>query len=233
MDEKKSMNTHLHVLEAYATLLKAWDDEQLRGRLRELIRLFLDHVIDRKAHHFIMFFDEDWTPKSDHISYGHDIEGSWLLCEAAEILGDSALLREVQEEAVKMAQAVHDEAIDADGGLLYEANRTGMIDTDKHWWPQAEAVVGFLNAYELSGKEHFQTAAERAWDFIDKYIVDHKHGEWFWKVSREHVPSNDQYKVDPWKCPYHNSRMCFEVMARLDSANSGGQHKVKEAGSTK
>jgi mannobiose 2-epimerase len=233
MDEKKSMNTHLHVLEAYATLLKAWDNEQLRGRLRELIRIFLDHIIDRKSHHFIMFFDEDWTPKSDHISYGHDIEGSWLLCEAAEILGDAPLQREVQDEAVKMAQAVYDEAIDADGGVLYEANRTGMIDTDKHWWPQAEAVVGFLNAHELSSKEHFQIAAERTWEFIDRYIVDHKHGEWFWKVSRERVPSNDQYKVDPWKCPYHNSRMCFEVMARLDNVNSGGQHKVKEAGSTK
>jgi cellobiose epimerase len=227
MDEKKSMNTHLHVLEAYATLLKAWDDEQLRERLRELIRILLDHIIDRKSHHFIMFFDEDWTRKSDHISYGHDIEGSWLLCEAAEILGDAALLREVQEEAVRMAQAVYDEAIDADGGLMYEANRSGIIDTDKHWWPQAEAVVGFLNAYQLSGKEHFRNAAERAWEFIRKYIVDHKYGEWFWKVSRDGVPSNDQYKVDPWKCPYHNSRMCFEVMARLDSMNSGGQKKVK------
>jgi cellobiose epimerase len=233
LDEKKSMNTHLHVLEAYATLLKAWNDEQLRRRLRELIRIFLDRIIDRKSHHFIMFFDEGWAPKSDHISYGHDIEGSWLLCEAAEILGDPALLREVQCEAVRMAQAVYDEAIDSDGALLYEADRTGIIDADKHWWPQAEAVVGFLNAHQLSGKEHFRTAAESAWDFIDKYIVDHKYGEWFWKVSRDRVPSNDQYKVDPWKCPYHNSRMCFEVMARLDSTNSSGQSKMKEAESAK
>jgi len=100
--------------------------------------------------------------------------------------------------------------------LLYEANPKGFTDTDKHWWPQAEAAVGFLNAYQLSGQEHFRAAAQKSWEFIDKYIVDHKNGEWFWKVSREGVPGNDKYKVDPWKCPYHNSRACFEVMERLD-----------------
>jgi cellobiose epimerase len=221
MDEKKSMNTHLHVMEAYANLRRVWDENEVRERLGELIELFLDHVINPKNHHFLLFFDEDWTPKSSVISFGHDIEGSWLLCEAAEIHGDSQLIDRSHKEAVRMAQAVYDEAIDSDGGLLYEAEDGKIIDSDKHWWPQSEAVVGFLNAFQLSGQEEFCTAAERSWDFIDKYIVDHKHGEWFWKVSREGLPSNDKYKVDPWKCPYHNSRTCFEVMARL---GAGGSH---------
>jgi mannobiose 2-epimerase len=215
MDEKKSMNTHLHLLEAYANLLRVWHDGTLRRRLGGLIEIFLDHIIDVNNHHFLLFFDEGWKPKSDHISFGHDIEGSWLLCEAAEIFDDAQLVERVRREAVCMAQAVHDQALDHDGGLLYEADPAAIIDTDKHWWPQAEAVVGFLNAFHLSRQSHFRTAAERSWNFIEKHIVDREHGEWFWKVSRNGVPSADKYKVDPWKCPYHNSRACFEVMARL------------------
>jgi mannobiose 2-epimerase len=226
MNEKKSMNTHLHMLEAYANLLRCGDNPALRGRLKELIQVFLEHIIDRETHHFRMFFDEAWQSKSDHISFGHDIEGSWLLCESAEILGDEQILSEVRQEAVKMAQAVLDQAIDPDGGLLYEADPSGIIDTGKEWWPQAEAVVGFLNAYQLSGQEHFRKAAEKSWHFIEKYIVDHQYGEWFWKVSRAGIPSLDKFKVDQWKCPYHNSRMCFEVMARLDSMG----HADKSAG---
>jgi mannobiose 2-epimerase len=216
MDEKKSMNTHLHVLEAYASLLQTWDSGLLRGRLEELIRVFLSQIIDPNTHHFRMFFNEQWNPRSDHISFGHDIEGSWLLCEAAAIHGDAGLQNEVGDQAVRMAQAVHDEALDADGGLLYEADPQGIIDTDKHWWPQAEAVVGFLNAFQISGERHFWVASQRSWEFIERYIVDRKHGEWFWKVSKEGVPSEDKFKVDQWKCPYHNSRACLEVMARLD-----------------
>lgn len=225
MDEKKSMNTHLHMLEAYANLSRAWKNDGLHQRLRELIEILLNHIIDPKSRHLFLFFDDDWTPKSDVISFGHDIEGSWLLCEAAEIHGDPQLLKRVQDEAVRMAQAVLDEAVDSDGGLLYEAEHGQVIDSDKHWWPQAEAVVGFLNAYQLSGQERFRVAAERSWDFIEKHIVDRQHGEWFWKVTRAGVPSQEKYKVDPWKCPYHNSRMCFEVMARLKAGALATAHR--------
>jgi mannobiose 2-epimerase len=223
MDEKKSMNTHLHLMEAYATLLRFHEDATVRLRLRELIEIFLDHVVDASTNHFIMFFDEEWRPRSNKISFGHTIEGSWLLCEAAEILGDAGLLARVREVAVKMAQTVFEQGLDSDGGLLYELNPT---DTDKHWWPQAEAVVGFLNAYELTGQPHFLKAAQRSWEFIDKYIIDHQHGEWFWRVSKSGVPSDEQYKVDPWKCPYHNGRACIEVMERLDAAKAS-QTEVK------
>ncbi|MGD0831634.1 MAG: AGE family epimerase/isomerase [Terracidiphilus sp.] len=217
MDEKKSMNTHLHLMEAYATLLRFHEDETVRRRLRELIEIFLDHIIDPATNHFILFFDEEWHPRSNKISFGHTIEGSWLLCEAAEVLGNAGLLKRVREVSVKMAQAVFEQGLDQDGGLLYELNPT---DTDKHWWPQAEAVVGFLNAYQLTGQTHFLAASENSWAFIDKFIVDHLHGEWFWRVSKSGVPSAEEYKVDPWKCPYHNGRACIEVMQRLDAATA-------------
>jgi cellobiose epimerase len=220
MDEKKSMNTHLHLLEAYASLLRVHENPTVRLRLRELIEIFLDRIIDPATYHFILFFDEEWRPRSNKISFGHDIEGSWLLCEAAEILGDAELLGHAREVAIEMAETVFEQGLDSDGGLLYEADPTGIIDTDKHWWPQAEAVVGFLNANQLTGQQHFLDAAERSWAFIDKYIVDHKNGEWFWLVSKDGVPSADRYKVDPWKCPYHNSRTCFEAMERLDARQS-------------
>jgi len=216
LDEKKSMNTHLHMLEAYAALLRLHEHSIVRLRLRELIEIFLDRIIDPANHHFILFFDEEWKRRSGVISFGHDIEGSWLLCEAAEVLGDSLLLNRVQAVAVEMAQAVYDEGLDSDGGLFYEADPTGIIDTDKHWWPQAEAVVGFRNVYELSGKHHFLEASERCWEFIEKRIVDHENGEWFWLVSRDGAPDEGRDKVGPWKCPYHNSRTCFEVMERMD-----------------
>ncbi|HKX28394.1 MAG TPA: AGE family epimerase/isomerase [Blastocatellia bacterium] len=216
-DNFKSMNTHLHVLEAYAGLARIKAEAGVKRALREVIEIFDRHILDSRKAHFRMFFDRDWSVQSELISFGHDIEGSWLLCEAAEVLGDRELLTRVQQTAVTMAEASYDEGLDHDGALLYEAGPNGLVDGDKHWWPQTEAVVGLINAYQLTGQERFLRAATRCWEFIDLRLIDRTHGEWFWKVSRDGAPDRAKPKVDQWKCPYHNGRMCFEVLSRLEA----------------
>jgi mannobiose 2-epimerase len=215
LNEKKSMNTHLHVLEAYTGLYRVWKSEELENTLAELIETMLDHIIDNEGKHFHLFFDEAWNVKSDIISYGHDIEGSWLLVEAAEILGEEKLLQRVRIVAISMAEAVLAEGIDTDGGIWNEADLSGLLSKDKDWWPQAEAVVGFYNAYQLTGNSKFNEAAQASWTFIDKYMVDHKLGEWYWGVDEKHLPLPDATRVSAWKCPYHNSRACFEMIGRI------------------
>ena len=215
MDEKKSMNNHLHVLEAYTNLLRVWPQPLLADRLRELIDLFRRHILNPEGTHFQHFFDETWAPRSDNYTFGHDIEGSWLLCEAAEALRDRQLVEEVRAVAVKIARAVLDEGLDEDGGLFYEARKGQITVRNKEWWPQAEAVVGFINAWQLTGSEEFLEAAARCWKFIEEKIVDREHGEWFWRVSRDGIPDPAMPKVSAWKCPYHNSRACLEVLRRI------------------
>jgi cellobiose epimerase len=216
MDEKKSMNNHLHVLEAFTTLYRVHKDEFVGERLRQMIDNFDRHIINPDTMHFQMFFDELWQVKTDRISFGHDIEGSWLLTEAAEVLADRAITAKVDEIAVRMAQCVYEQAMDTDGGLLYEADGGGLIDTSKQFWPQAEAVVGFLNAYQLSEQEHFLDAAYKAWQFAEDHLVDKQRGEWYWMLSRQCVVDDSWPKVSEWKGPYHNSRCCIESLERLE-----------------
>lgn len=215
MNERKSMNTHLHVLEAYTNLFRVWPDAELNRKHRELIEVMLDRIVDPETAHFKLFFDDAWTSKSDLISYGHDIEGSWLLTEAAGLAGDGALLERTKAVAIRMAEATLREGVDADGGLLNEANASGLIDANKDWWPQAEAVVGFYNAHQLTGEDKFLDAARRSWAFIERHIVDREGGEWFWSVDRKGRPTRGHGKVNAWKCPYHNGRACLEMMERL------------------
>lgn len=215
LNEKKSMNTHLHIMEAYTNLYRVWQSPLLQEKQAELIEVTIQHIVDPQTGHFLLFFDEQWQVKSDHISYGHDIEGSWLLVEAAEVLGNERLLQLAKKAAVQMAEATYNKGVDADGGIINEANVSGYIDTNKDWWPQAEAMVGFYNAYQLTGDEKHYEAAQRSWEFIQQYIVDQEHGEWFWSVSREGTPQRNQPKVSAWKCPYHNSRACMEMLERL------------------
>ncbi|MFD2333787.1 AGE family epimerase/isomerase [Cohnella sp. GCM10020058] len=217
LNERKSMNTHLHVLEAYTNLYRVWKPEGLKAKLKELIEVHLDKIIDAKTDHFLLFFDDEWNSKVSHVSYGHDIEGSWLLWEAAEVLGDESLLPRVKEAAVRMAKATLEQGVDEDGGLFNEYDGY-HLDDSKDWWPQAEAMVGFLNAYQLSGETKYLEAAKHSWSFISNFVSDREGGEWHWQVTRagEPVVSANQPKVGQWKCPYHNSRACIEVLERLE-----------------
>ena len=171
----KSMNTHLHVMEAYTNLLRAWPDDGLRARLASLIRITIDKIVDPGGH-FALHFDAAWHRLNDLISYGHDIEGSWLLVEAAEVLGDPELLAEAEAVALKMAEATLAEGIDTDGGIVNEGDSSGIVNFDKDWWPQAEAMVGFLNAFQLTGDRRFLDQSLVSWHFVKQTIIDRPEG---------------------------------------------------------
>jgi cellobiose epimerase len=230
-NEPKSMNTHLHVLEAWAALYKVWQDNSVEKRLTELMNLFLYKII-RKEGHFGIFFDEAFNEAESSkgiCSFGHDIEGSWLLWEAAEILGNKDIIKKMRPVAVKMVDNIERVAVDKDGGLFLESTRFGShVKTNKHWWQQAETLVGFMNAFELTKEEKYWSTVKLSWNFIDTYLIDHERGEWYTKLNRLGVPYlveppddpspyyRNDWKIDPWKCPYHNGRSMMEMMKRID-----------------
>ncbi|WP_020530689.1 AGE family epimerase/isomerase [Flexithrix dorotheae] len=214
-NEKKTMNTHLHILEAYTTLHQVWDDSNLKIKLENLIDLFLSKILNQDSMHFQLFFDEFWNLKSDTISFGHDIEGSWLLHEAAESLGNEKILKEVKQIALKMTDKNIAEGLDEDHGLFNELDGTGHLDTDKHWWPQTEAVVGYINAYQISKDKSYLNLATQTWEFISNKIIDQSNGEWHFRVNKAGKPYLEEDKAGPWKCPYHNGRACLEIIKRL------------------
>ena len=213
MNVEKSMNTHLHVLEAYTNLYRFWKDETLKNKLEKIIHIFLEKIVNHQTFHFELFFDADWKERGNIDSYGHDIEGSWLLLEAAEVLGDKKLVKEIEAIALKMADITEKEGIVENGGLLYE-KENGKLKEEFHWWSQAEAIVGFFNAWQISKNEKYLNLALNNWEFIQKYIVDKKNGEWFWGINRDYQLLSPD-KVNGWKAPYHNSRMCLEMIHRI------------------
>lgn len=219
MDEKKSMNNHLHLLEAYTNLYRIWPDTRLRERLTELIDLFVQKIVDPASGHMNHFFDETWQPKSSNYTFGHDIEAGWLLCEAAEVLDDFNITSQV----LRLARITLDEALDDDGGLCYEGQAGKVTDPNREWWPQAESVAGFLNAYVLSSDQSFFEAAQKAWLFIEKYFIDRENGEWFWRIDPNGRPDPAEPKVSQWKGPYHNIRMCLETIRRLGQITCAGE----------
>lgn len=214
-NEKKTMNTHLHILEPYTNLYRIWKDERLERQLRNLIDVFITRILDPQTGHLNLFFEEDWTNKYRIYSYGHDIEASWLIHEAALVLGDETVLKRIEPLIVRIAQAA-DEGLNPDGSMIYENFLDKQkIDRELHWWVQAENVVGHINLYQHFGDESALDIAARCWEFIKAKLIDHEHGEWHWSILPDGTVNRKDDKAGFWKCPYHNGRMCMEVIERF------------------
>ena len=239
----KSQNTHLHIIEPYANLLRtlrelqakqtcdyvpvlgsvlpvdiavsAEDLMRVEAALRNIIDIFTDKILNPETHHLDLFFELDWTRGAGHLeSYGHDIECSWLMHEAALVLGDQDVLRKV-EPIVQMVARASEKGLNADGSMIHEANlTTGHVDDDLHWWVQAENVVGWYNFYQHFGNEDALEKAMRCWDYIKQHLIDYENGEWYWSRRKDGTLNLDDDHAGFWKCPYHNSRMCLEIIER-------------------
>ncbi len=239
----KSQNTHLHIIEPYTNLYRCLKEMQaaqscdyvpaigsvlpvgvtvpqetvlrIEDSLRNLIYIFTDKILNPETHHLDLFFDMDWTRQAGRLeSYGHDIECSWLMHEAALVLGDAAVL-EKMEPIVQMVAKASEKGLNEDGSMVHEANLdTGHVDSDLHWWVQAENVVGWVNIYQYFGDESALEKAVRCWQYIKDQLIDWQGGEWHWSRHKDGTLNLDDDKAGFWKCPYHNSRMCLELMER-------------------
>ncbi|RYG20613.1 MAG: N-acyl-D-glucosamine 2-epimerase [Chitinophagaceae bacterium] len=217
LNAEKSMNTHLHIIEAYANLYQVWKDERVANALKNLLFIFRKHIIT-ESYHLSLFFSLDWTPQSAVVSFGHDIEAAWLLQECAESLGDQEEMDAFKSIALQITAAVL-KGIDQDGGMYYEYDpATDHLVREKHWWPQAEAMVGFFNAYQLTGNRDYLMNSMNSWSFVQTALKDNKNGEWFWGIYPDGTLMEEN-KAGFWKCPYHNGRACLEILSRLTKSN--------------
>jgi len=243
----KSQNTHLHIIEPYANLYRCLKEFQastlcdyvpvigsvlpidvavpqetllrVEGALRNIIGIFTDRILNPETHHLDLFFEMDWTRGAGHLeSYGHDIECSWLMHEAALVLGDVDVLAKVEPIVREVAKA-SEKGLRPDGSMIHEANLdTGHVDDDLHWWVQAENVVGWYNLYQHFGDEQALERAFLGWNYIKTQIIDWDNGEWHWSRHPDGSLNTVDDKAGFWKCPYHNSRMCLEIIERVGEA---------------
>lgn len=229
-NDSKTMNTHLHILEAYTNLYRVWPDEGLRDRLNDLINIFLEKIIQADGH-LGLFFNDDWELQSSVQSFGHDIEASWLLLEAINVcnrgegrndewkasFGGSIRHHERSEviSAISKIALAALEGWSASGGLIYEYDPVnGEYDKDRHWWVQAEMVVGCYYQYLLTGSNDWLERAYNEWEFIKKNLI-RPDGEWYWSVKEDGSINNIDDIAGFWKCPYHNGRMCLALIEEI------------------
>lgn len=211
-DADKTMNTTLHLMEAFANLYRVWKSPLLESRLQEIINITLEKIINKETHRQYYLFNRDWTSKVNVNSYGHDIESSWLMLECAEILGNDVLIDKVKVASIAMAESTL-EALHPDGRITYESI-DGRDNNSLQWWLPAEAIVGYVNAWQLTGDETWLDRALLVWEYTDNRLVDKENGEWYYGLNRDGTTNKRSPKISAWTGPYHNSRMCMEVIRR-------------------
>ncbi|MCD8281971.1 MAG: AGE family epimerase/isomerase [Prevotella sp.] len=223
----KSQNTHLHILEPYTNLYRCLKErgqedsdtgKRVEKALRGIINIFTDRILNPDTHHLDLFFNMDWTRGAGRReSYGHDIECSWLLHEAALTLGDNDVLARVAP-VVRLVAGASEKGLNADGSMTHEADPgTGYVDDARHWWVQAEAVVGFYNIYQHFGERRALDIATHCLQYIKDNLVDYERGEWYWSRDGYGNINTRDDRAGFWKCPYHNSRMCLELIERINN----------------
>lgn len=191
---------------------------RVEASLRNIINIFTDRILNPLTHHLDLFFENDWTRGAGQLeSYGHDIECSWLMHEAAMVLGDQDVLKKMEPIVVEVAKA-SEKGLLPSGAMIHEADLTrGTVDDDLHWWVQAEAVVGFLNIYQYFGDEAALDNAFHCYQYILDELVDYENGEWYWSRKPDGSINREEDKAGFWKCPYHNGRMCLEIIERFNT----------------
>lgn len=214
---EKTMNTLLHVFEAYTELYRVTKEEKVAKQIRFMMDIIKDKVFNKEIGRQEVFFDRTWNTLIDLYSYGHDIETAWLVDRGLEVLDDEAYTNMLSPITKIITENIYNRAY-IDHSLVNESEN-GVVDTTRVWWVQAEAVVGFLNGYQKQEDKKFLDASVDIWNYIKKYFIDKRNGsEWFWSVKEDHTP-DEKPIVEPWKCPYHNGRMCFEVLRRMKDAS--------------
>ena len=207
----KTMNSHLHLLEAYANLYTVWPDALLKERVAELLDILTGKIMAPSGH-LQLYFDRSWNPLPGGISYGHDIETAWLSLECAFALRDADAVNRIRPAAALMARA-GDEGLLPDGSMIYERLPGGALDESRQWWVQAESVVGNLWAWKYLGISDGAERAMASWAYIRDNLVDSAAGEWYWAILPDGAPDMVSPKAGFWKCPYHNTRMCLQVLS--------------------
>lgn len=210
----KTMNTHIHILEAYTNLYKVWPNEELKANLIELLGILQNQLYNSKGKYLVLFCDDDWKPYGDDESFGHDIETSWLMVEAAKTVDDEALIASVEKQAIDMVDVALSEGLSDKGYMRYERSADGKYSNNLSWWPQCETIIGSINAWEITGQKKYFDAAVKTWEYVKAHFVDYVHGGWFKGLTPEEKPTNEP-KASQWNCPYHNSRLAFELISRL------------------